>query len=164
MTHLTPTRVFVYGTLRPGERNARVARRGGPFVTSPASLRGYRLLHLLPEAYPLLVPGEPWQTVRGDLLTYRPDDWTRALSLLDALEGLHESPPLYTREQVTVTPGGGEPVSAWVYVYARGERLTRPGVQLVPGGDWQAVFGQGAHADREVGLSPGDAHVPRWEP
>jgi len=150
MTTLPLTRVFVYGTLRPGERNAGVARRGGGFVTSPASLQGYRLLHLVPEGYPVLVPGEPLETVRGDLLTYQPVDWSRALPLLDALEGLHDSPPLYTRETVTVIPDAGEPLSAWVYVYARSERLTRPGVEPVPGGDWRALFGRGARADREA--------------
>ncbi|GBF07937.1 hypothetical protein DAERI_190070 [Deinococcus aerius] len=131
------TRVFVYGTLMPGERNADVAARGGRFEATPARLPGFRLLHLLPEAYPAVVPGEPHEEVRGYVLTYPQDGWDRALHFLDTLEGVHETPPLYTREQVSVTSEDGESVSAWVYVYALAARLHQPGVLPVPGGDWR---------------------------
>lgn len=133
-----PSRVFVYGTLLPGERNAGVAARGGPFSAQAARLRGFYLLHLAPEAYPALRPGRPEDVVRGMLLTYG-TSWPRALALLDHLEGLHETPPLYTRERVTTQLDGGAEAGAWVYVYADLARLTRPGVQLVPDGDWRGV-------------------------
>nr|WP_281260149.1 gamma-glutamylcyclotransferase family protein [Deinococcus planocerae] len=131
------TRVFVYGTLMPGERNAHVAARGGAFVARPAHLPGFRLLHLLPEAYPAVVPGSAEDGVRGHVLTYAPEDWGAALPFLDALEGVGEVPPLYTRERVTVTLEGGETQAAWVYVYANAPRLACPGVVPLPDGDWR---------------------------
>ncbi|GAA5513508.1 hypothetical protein Dcar01_02247 [Deinococcus carri] len=123
----------------PGERNEAVAARGGAFEATPARLVGFRLLHLLPEEYPGIVPGEPGEEVRGHILRYRESDWPRVLPFLDALEGVHDTPPLYTREGVTVTLESGERVPAWVYVYANAARLARPGAQPVPGGDWRQV-------------------------
>lgn len=139
MTAAPLTRVFVYGTLMPGERNADVAARGGMFQAVSARLPEFRLLHLLPEAYPAVVPGQPGEEVCGYVLTYPGADWKLALSFLDALEGVHETPPLYTRERVTVRLEDGECLPAWVYVYAAAERLTAPGVVPVPGGDWRRL-------------------------
>lgn len=131
------TRLFVYGTLLPGERNAHVAARGGRCRAAAARLAGFRLLHLSPEGYPGIVPGQPGEVVSGHLLTYAPADWPRALPLLDALEGVHDAPPLYRREVVTVILAGGARQAAWTYVYADTARLTRPGVAVVAGGDWR---------------------------
>ncbi|GMA14678.1 gamma-glutamylcyclotransferase [Deinococcus metallilatus] len=139
MSDFPLTRVFVYSTLMPGERNADVAAQGGTFQAAPARLAGFRLLHLLPEGYPGVLPGEPDDSVQGYVLTYAEGDWDRALPFLDALEGVHETPPLYTRQRVTVTLEGGESLPTWVYVYARSARLPRPGVIPVPGGDWRSV-------------------------
>lgn len=136
------TRVFVYGTLLPGERNAHVATRGGAFTAQAATLRGFRLYHLSPEAYPALRPGPPDATVHGVVLTYAPGSWEAALPFLDDLEGLHETPPLYTRERVTLTLHTGEPAQAWVYVYARAARLDAPGAEPVLNGDWRGVPGR----------------------
>ncbi|MFK7602887.1 gamma-glutamylcyclotransferase family protein [Deinococcus sp. SM5_A1] len=133
------TTVFVYGTLMPGERNAHIAAQGGSFSARPAALPGHRLLHLWPEAYPAVVPGDGGDVVRGFALTYTPADWPVALSFLDELEGIDEAPPLYTRQQVTLTLEDGKKVPAWVYLYAVLERLNRPGVLPVPGGDWTAI-------------------------
>ncbi|CAM3298664.1 gamma-glutamylcyclotransferase family protein [Deinococcus saxicola] len=138
------TTVFVYGTLMPGERNAHIAMRGGSFSARPAALPGHRLLHLWPEAYPAVVPGDGEEVVRGFALTYAPADWPLALPFLDELEGVAETPPLYNRQQVTLTLETGEledggQVPAWVYLYALAERLNRPGVLPVPGGDWTAI-------------------------
>lgn len=123
------TRVFVYGTLMPGERAAHVV--GGARVerAEPAYLDGYDLYALEPEGYPALVPG------RGRVYGWRytlPDaPW--ALSRLDAYEGLDLEPPLYTRALVRSEPGG---VAAWVYLYARAERLALPTARLLPEGRW----------------------------
>lgn len=133
------TTVFVYGTLMPGERNAHVAAQGGPFVARPAALPGYRLFHLHPEAYPALQPGEPGEQVMGYALTYEPDAWATALPFLDALEGLDEKPPLYTREQVQLRLDSGQAQPAWVYIYARAERLRGPGVIHVAEGRWTVL-------------------------
>ncbi|MFC6661172.1 gamma-glutamylcyclotransferase family protein [Deinococcus multiflagellatus] len=103
-----PCGVFVYGTLMPGERNAHVAALGGPFRAQRAVLRGFALYHLSPEAYPALVPGPPDAEVSGQLLSYTPEAWRAALPFLDDLEGLHDTPPLYTRQPVTLHLEGGE--------------------------------------------------------
>lgn len=138
------TTVFVYGTLMPGERNEHVARRGGNFTAQPATLRGYRLIHLRPEGYPGILAGNAEDTVHGYALTYGAQDWPTALPFLDALEGTAETPPLYTREQVMLdTPSGTIP--AWVYVYARQERLNQPGIIPLPDGDWRQVPGRSQH-------------------
>lgn len=133
------TTVFVYGTLMPGERNAHIAARGGAFTAQPATLRAHRLYHLHPEAYPAVTPGQADERVHGYALTFTPDAWSAALPFLDELEGVHDSPPLYTREAVTLELEGGAVLPAWVYLYARPERLSAAGAQHVPGGDWHAV-------------------------
>lgn len=131
------TRVFVYGTLMPGERNAGVAAQGGAFQAMPARLTGFRLLHLQPEEYPGIVPAGSSEQVLGAVLSYAREDWPRVLPFLDALEGVNETPPLYRRERVTVTLEGGETQAAWTYIYADAERLGRPGVVPLPQGDWR---------------------------
>ncbi len=133
------TTVFVYGTLMPGERNAHIAALGGTFSAQRAVLSGHRLLHLHPEAYPAVVPGEPGDAVHGHALTYPPTDWAVALPFLDELEGVDETPPLYLRQQVLVTVPDGSSLPAWVYLYALRDRLARPGARPVPGGDWRSV-------------------------
>ncbi|MFC5850113.1 gamma-glutamylcyclotransferase family protein [Deinococcus petrolearius] len=134
-----PTTVFVYGTLMPGERNAGVAGPPGSFVTRAAALPGHRLLHLDPERYPAAVPGEAGELVRGHALTYTPTAWVAALPLLDDLEGVHETPPLYRRVAVRLHLDAGGELDAWVYLYAQTRRLRQPGAVPVPGGDWRAV-------------------------
>ncbi|WP_019010672.1 gamma-glutamylcyclotransferase family protein [Deinococcus aquatilis] len=131
------TTVFVYGTLMPGERNAGVAARGGTFTAQPAQLHGHRLLHLTPEAYPAVVQGHSSDRVLGHALTYAPADWQAALPFLDDLEGTEETPPLYTRERVQLLLEGGATLPAWVYLYARADRLSQPGADPVPSGDWR---------------------------
>jgi gamma-glutamylcyclotransferase (GGCT)/AIG2-like uncharacterized protein YtfP len=131
------TTVFVYGTLMPGERNAGVAARGGTFSAQPATLHGHRLLHLTPEAYPAVVPGTPSDFVLGHALTYAPTDWHAALPFLDALEGTEETPPLYTRERVELNVEDGQTLLAWVYLYARADRLGQPGADAIASGDWR---------------------------
>ena len=132
------TTVFVYGTLMPGERNEHVARQGGEFQARPATLSGYRLIDLRPEAYPGVISGTDTDRVSGYALTYAPATWPTALPFLDALEGLQETPPLYRRAAVTVQVGDhDEP--AWVYLYARADRLAQAGAQPVASGDWRTV-------------------------
>lgn len=136
MSSELPPRVFVYGTLRPGGRNAALAARFGLPEARAATLSGFRLLHLSPENYPALVPGEAGGRVHGEVLTYAPEVWAQVLPLLDALEGVGESPPLYHRQRVTVALAAGGSEEGWTYVYARAARLTHPGVTPVPSGDW----------------------------
>jgi len=111
-------RLFVYGTLRHGDVRAPMlatARRLGTFTVD-----GFALYDL--GSFPGVRSGDG--AVVGELVEF---DDVALLDFLDEVEGVHETPPLYRREQVTVD---GRP--AWLYVYARpvapGRRIAR--------GDW----------------------------
>lgn len=120
-------RIFVYGTLKPGGRNYFLAK--GVTHTEPAYLEGYDLVHFEPERYPAMIPGEG--RVYGVVLTFA--DIGAALPALDALEGLHLTPPEYARATVTVQPSGS---TVWTYVYVNQARLAAPGTSRVVGGNW----------------------------
>ena len=136
LTEAELTSVFVYGTLMPGERWENVARRGGEYRAQQASLRGVRLADLRPEGYPALFEAPQSDLpVHGWLYTYAPQAWPQALPFLDELEGLHLSPPLYRRVQVTAETAAG-PRRAWVYLYNRAARQQAPGFQWVASGRW----------------------------
>ena len=126
MTHPVSD-IFVYGTLKPGGSNYALAQ--GVIHTAPAYVEGYDLLHFDPEGYPAIVPGRG--RVYGVVLTF--EDITAALPALDALEGLHLTPPEYKRVLVTVQPSGK---TVWTYVYVNRVRLAAAGITKVVGGDW----------------------------
>jgi gamma-glutamylaminecyclotransferase len=97
--------LFVYGTLKRGERNHRLLadqRFVGPAVTSP----GLRLFDLGP--YPGMVRDADGGPVRGELFAVR----ECGLDELDDFEGV---PDLFTRERVELADG----TTAWAYLYAR---------------------------------------------
>lgn len=119
--------VFVYGTLLPGEKNAGVAQRAGLVSATPATVYGFRLYHLEPEGYPAVVRGPG--IVHGSVL-----ELTGGLMALDELEGVDLQPPLYHR--VRCQPDRSE--EAWIYLYARPERLMEAGAAWVPEGRWQS--------------------------
>jgi gamma-glutamylcyclotransferase (GGCT)/AIG2-like uncharacterized protein YtfP len=121
--------VFVYGTLKPGERNFKVAERGGRFTVKPGYITGFDLLHFEPENYPGILPGNG--VVHGFALTYEDIDF--ALSVMDVLEGINDTPPLYTRVLTRMQPGDD---LCWVYVYANEERCRQPSARLMPDGVW----------------------------
>ena len=137
-----PRSVFVYGTLMPGECNASVAQAAGtPTGQERATLSGYALYDLRPEGYPALTTGDSTVgrgQVQGWLLHYGAEQWPAALVHLDELEGLHLTPPLYTRTQAQARTASGTQ-AVWVYLYARPERLAAPGCVVVPSGDWTTV-------------------------
>ena len=140
-----PHSVFVYGTLMPGEGNAAVAQAAGaPTGQEQATLSGYALYDLRPEGYPALISGKG--VVQGWLLHYSAKQWPAALIHLDDLEGIHLTPPLYTRTQAQASTATGQQ-SVWVYLYARLGRLDQPGCVAVPSGDWTTV------ADRQTGTA-----------
>lgn len=120
-------RIFVYGTLKPGGRNYFLAK--GVVHTENAYLEGFDLLHFEPEGYPAIVPGSG--RVYGVVLTFA--DIALALPPLDALEGLHLTPPEYARVGATARPSGK---TVWTYVYVNQTRLAAPGTSRVAGGDW----------------------------
>lgn len=124
----TLTAVFVYGTLKPGHHNYRVAQLAGPHTHEPASLGGFTL-HTLGPFPGIKRTGIPWDTVQGHLITY--DNIHNALPVLDRLEGV---PALYTRDAVTVDLPSGLMVRCWTYVYAYPEKLTDQ--NLIETGEW----------------------------
>lgn len=113
-------RVFVYGTLKRGQRNHPLVV---PYLhrVLPGSVAGFRLYHLgagerRPYAYPAMVPGEG--RVYGEVLFLSP----QALPLLDALE---EEGVEYRRVRVWVeTPEGR--LSAWTTSTSRSWRGPGP--------------------------------------
>jgi gamma-glutamylcyclotransferase (GGCT)/AIG2-like uncharacterized protein YtfP len=121
--------VFVYGTLRSGQRNHHVAARAGLREARPAVALGLDLYHLEPEGYPAVVEGGG--SVAGELLQLR-----GGLSRLDRLEGVDRPEPRYRRALWRVEAQGGERISAWLYLYLLQDRLTSGGAIRVAGGDW----------------------------
>lgn len=118
-------RVFVYGTLMTGERNAALTTHlpahpteqrdvgdlGSARVLRPkrqrAYVSGFCLYDLVPEDYPALIrnTNSADTVVWGELLrydTYEAQEWLSVLSGLDDLEAVHALPPLYTRHRAQV--------------------------------------------------------------
>jgi gamma-glutamylcyclotransferase (GGCT)/AIG2-like uncharacterized protein YtfP len=119
--HSTPalntTRLFAYGTLRPGQSNfGRIAE----FVVAhePATIEG-ELVDL--GAYPALIEGDG--IVEGDLLTMQ----LKALDITDRIEGYQpeRSGSFYVRRKVTVTLlKARATVHAWTYFFACPDQLS----------------------------------------
>jgi gamma-glutamylcyclotransferase (GGCT)/AIG2-like uncharacterized protein YtfP len=121
------TKVFVYGTLKPGGRYHHVAKGAGDFTFEKAYLENFVLYHLEPEGYPAIISGAG--QVHGYVFEY--ENIEKALRILDKLEAIHDDPPEYSREQAIAQPMNE---TVWVYVYAKLERLKT--AQLVESGDW----------------------------
>ncbi len=131
-------KIFVYGTLKPGERNYdRVAIRAGQHTAKESSIKGFDLFHLHPENYPaILKRGD--REVFGWTLTYT--DIDRALELLDGLEGVSLVPPLYNRITTTVYP---DEETVWVYEYSFSPHyLESTTTSLVESGIWKPQSAQ----------------------
>ncbi|AEB11472.1 gamma-glutamylcyclotransferase family protein [Marinithermus hydrothermalis] len=124
---MEPVGVFVYGTLRVGERNFPVARQAGWVASEPAVLEGF-VLYDLPYGYPAIVRGAG--RVYGEVQYYR--DLARALERLDVLEDVGAE---YLRVRVEVQVRG-ERVGAWAYVYPNLEAVRAAGGRRVPSGRW----------------------------
>jgi gamma-glutamylcyclotransferase (GGCT)/AIG2-like uncharacterized protein YtfP len=108
--------VFVYGTLRPGQKNYRRYLQGRTSREEPALCRG-RLYFIAEGGYPYLTPEEG--DVRGELLTLHPATYQQTLAALDDLEeysAQDEAGSLYLRRIATVRAGVRE-VPAWVYYW-----------------------------------------------
>ena len=78
-----PAFLFVYGTLRPGEKNYPAYLAGGTLREEPASVTGL-LCYDAVEGYPYLLPGAG--RVAGELMTLDPAAYLPTLDALDALE------------------------------------------------------------------------------
>ena len=124
-----PLRVFVYGTLKQGHRNAHInagVRVPGDFVT----VERFPLYVIGPNQLPWLVasPGQGEHVV-GQL--YEVDD--AALVRMDALERITE-PDWYARAEIAVRPRADAQAPsqrAWVY-FGSAARLSSEVVHLGP--------------------------------
>lgn len=130
---------FVYGTLRPGERNHDAYLRGSVAAESPARLPG-AVLYEGP-GYPYLMEDPEGGPVSGELITALPSAYDRLLADLDVLEDYTPGDPrnLYERVVREVALPGGATERAWVYVAAPrvAARLRASGAGVViGGGDW----------------------------
>lgn len=115
-----PARLFVYGTLLPGESNAHVltgAVRIGPVVTTAS----FDLVDL--GEYPALRAGGH-TAVTGELFLV--DPWQ--LAVLDEFEG---HPTLFVRGEVALADGG----TAQAYLFPADANV--PEASALPGGDWR---------------------------
>ena len=113
-------KIFVYGTLLTGERNARwagKAKREGAWATGTLHDTGW--------GYPAFTP-EGKTKIVGEVLTAT-DEQFRSM---DYLEGY---PQFYSREQIQVNLVGGGCVLAWVYIL----KCLPVGAKVIANGDWR---------------------------
>lgn len=126
-------KVFVYGTLKPGE--AYYGQYCAPYVANviPSLTRG--CLYHLPQGYPALTVGDRWVT--GTLLHFRDDT---ILAQMDAFEDYDparlETENRYSRQWRPVfTPERQAIGSAWMYVM-EASRVARHASIFIPEGQW----------------------------
>ena len=128
MTEATTTRLFVYGTLKPGHGNFSMIER--LFRSSrPASTDGV-LIDL--GAYPALIPGHG--LVKGVVLEMEEE----ALAIADRIEGYDgdQERNLYDRKKAIIRFEAGGEVTAWVYEYADPDRIANcPQLTVESSGD-----------------------------
>lgn len=127
--------LFVYGTLKPGERAFGELCQPFAIATQPAQAQG-RLYHL-PLGYPAMTLESGW--VQGVLLTFAN---SAPLGRLDAFEDYYPDRPAdseYQRQRQLVYDLRHQPLGfAWVYVMST-DRVIALGGRWVPGGEWSEV-------------------------
>jgi gamma-glutamylcyclotransferase (GGCT)/AIG2-like uncharacterized protein YtfP len=109
--------VFVYGTLRPGEKNYRRYLAGRTVDEVAATAEG-QLYFVVDGGYPYVEPGRG--TVAGELVFLDPRRYTQTLRGVDALEEYdsdNESHSIYLRRRTTVTLADGSRIAAWIYYW-----------------------------------------------
>ena len=129
---MTQPLVFVYGSLRRGQR-AHPRLRPAAVCLGPASVRGH--LHDC-GPYPAARPGrQPAAQVRGELYRLTRPGVLAALDRYEGCDPLAPSVGEYRRERVMVCLAGRR-LSAWVYWHngpLRGARRIRSGLWRGPG-------------------------------
>jgi gamma-glutamylcyclotransferase (GGCT)/AIG2-like uncharacterized protein YtfP len=133
-------RLFVYGTLRPGQPNHERLLGDAVAWHRPALLPGHQLLVA---GLPFAADGADGGRVLGDLLALVPERHRSVLRALDRFEGFRPADPgssLYVRERRRVVYDGddGRTVTTMAWVYLAGP-LARRGLgaaDRVAGGDW----------------------------
>jgi len=125
--------VFVYGTLRRGEKNYSGFLAGRTLREEPATTAG-RLFYVADGGYPYLEPGTG--TVIGELIHLLPERYEETLQGLDALEEYDpadEANSVYLRREAPVTLENGARVTAWVYYWNTPQIVG----MLLTGGDFR---------------------------
>lgn len=127
-------KVFVYGTLKPGESNYQRYCQGKVIETYPATTQGQ--LFSLPIGYPALTIGTG--QVRGFVLTFSDP---KILDDLDYLEDYqaHRPPSKneYQRQHIEALSLDGQSLgSVWAYLMLP-ERVKALGGVLLPTGWWE---------------------------
>jgi gamma-glutamylcyclotransferase (GGCT)/AIG2-like uncharacterized protein YtfP len=109
--------LFVYGTLRPGEKNYPAYLAGRTRREVAATVAG-ALFFATEGGYPCLLAGEG--RVCGELMDLRHECYEAALQELDALEEYEpsdEAGSVYLRRRARVLLETGEEAEAWVYYW-----------------------------------------------
>lgn len=109
--------VFVYGTLRRGQKNYPRCLQGRTLEEIPATVRG-ELHYAADGGYPYLLPGAG--TVAGELMVLDPsryEETVRALDLLEEYDAKDEEHSVYLRRETAVALGDGRQVAAWTYYW-----------------------------------------------
>ncbi len=132
-----PLPVFVYGTLRPGEKNYSRFLAGRTTAELPGTVAG-ELFFVRDEGYPYLQPGTG--RVRGELIELHPDHYFATLAALDLLEEYDPGDAahsVYLRRRAPVRLADGTEREAWVYYWNRpelqGERIASGDYRERPG-------------------------------
>lgn len=128
-------RVFVYGTLKPGERFHQSYCGDLLVGAQPAIARG-QLFHLSSRGYPAMTVGD--RPVRGFVLSFTEP---RILSKLDRLEDYDpsSSPELnhYNRQEIEVFDADGDSLgTAWAY-FMNSEKVRALGGVYLANGWWE---------------------------
>jgi len=137
-------KVFVYGTLKPGERNYRRYCQGKVADACPAIAKGQ--LFALPAGYPAMTAGV--EDVYGFVLTFPS---TAVLGDLDRLEDYDSLRPPeqneYQRQEIEIFDRDRQPLgTAWAYLMLR-DRINSLGGISLPNGYW------GRRGDGETGCN-----------
>ena len=138
MNHqLLACKVFVYGTLKPGEANYQHYCQGMVKTQIPAYTLGN--LYALPFGYPAMTVGK--NQVRGVLLEFSD---SQVLSSLDRLEDYQEQRASnlneYYRSLTLVYTLDDRPIAkAWAY-YMKSDRVRQYGGIEVVSGDWSGKY------------------------
>lgn len=134
---IPPEAVFVYGTLKQGQRNFALSRQAGWRCSAEAYIEGFRLFYIpqspvRPYAYPGVVRGEG--RVWGEVQWFA--DLKQALLLLDELEDEGRE---YRRIPTTayLTQPAAQPCAVWVYTYPSLQAVQSVRGLWLPEGVWQ---------------------------
>lgn len=118
--------VFVYGTLRRGEKNYPRYLAGRTIAELPGTVAG-ELFFVADGGYPYLSPGKG--RVHGELMVLDPRQYAATLRSLDELEEYdpqNEANSVYLRRRAMVLLAGGSDRLAWVYYWNLAELQGRP--------------------------------------